>query len=156
MSRWSRRAWLQATLGAGVLLRTPLDAAAQAVDSRSQRPQAGDRFVFAEGAQQGQVVGPADVLRGKPPIKVYPFDPVSRTVRTLLQKGLLAKSKEQPRGKAELLELTTSGRALLKLDPTRELESILSGLGDEARTLLGDTLELLIHRQAQGFVAVAL
>ena len=51
MSRWSRRAWLQATLGAGVLLRTPLDAAAQAVDSRSQRPQAGDRFVFAEGAQ---------------------------------------------------------------------------------------------------------
>jgi len=81
LSRWSRRAWLRAALGAGVLLRTPLDAAAQAVDARSQRPQSGDRCVFAEGAQQGQVVGPADVLAGKPPIKAYPFDPVSRVVR---------------------------------------------------------------------------
>lgn len=72
--------------------------------------------------------------------------PVSRTVRTLLHKGLVAKAKDQPRGKAEILELTTSGRALLKLDPCRELESILSGLGDDARVLLGDTLETLIRR----------
>jgi DNA-binding MarR family transcriptional regulator len=72
--------------------------------------------------------------------------PVSRTVRTLLQKGLLAKSKDQPRGKAEILELTTSGRALLKFDPCRELESILSGLGDDARLMLSETLENLIHR----------
>jgi DNA-binding MarR family transcriptional regulator len=72
--------------------------------------------------------------------------PVSRTVRTLLKKGLLTKSKNQPRGKAELVELTTSGRALLRLDPYRELESILSGLGDEPRRMLGDTLETLIHR----------
>ena len=72
--------------------------------------------------------------------------PVSRTVRTLLQKGLLAKAKDQPRGKAEILELTASGRALLKLDPCRELESILSGFGEESRALLGSTLEHLIHR----------
>lgn len=72
--------------------------------------------------------------------------PVSRTVRTLLQKGLIAKAKEQPRGKAEILELTTSGRALLKLDPCRELESILSSLADEPRTLLAHTLETLIRR----------
>ena len=72
--------------------------------------------------------------------------PVSRTVRTLLQKGLLTKAKEQPRGKAEILELTTSGRALLRFDPCRELESILSGLGDDARVLLGETLETLIRR----------
>jgi DNA-binding MarR family transcriptional regulator len=72
--------------------------------------------------------------------------PVSRTVRTLLQKGLISKAKEQPRGKAEILELTASGRALLKLDPCRELEAILSGLGDEARVLLAHTLETLIHR----------
>lgn len=72
--------------------------------------------------------------------------PVSRTVRTLQQKGLLIKAKEQPRGKSEILELTTSGRALLKFDPCREIESILSGLGDDARLLLGDTLELLIRR----------
>ena len=72
--------------------------------------------------------------------------PVSRTVRTLLQKGLLVKCKNQPRGKAELLELTTSGRTLLKLDPCRELELILSSLEDDARLLLGETLENLIHR----------
>jgi DNA-binding MarR family transcriptional regulator len=81
--------------------------------------------------------------------------PVSRTVRTLLQKGLLQKSKEQPRGKAELLELTTSGRALLKFDPCRELESILSGLGDDARTLLGETLENLIHRLSLPMAKIA-
>jgi len=71
--------------------------------------------------------------------------PVSRTVRTLLQKGLLTKAKDQPRGKAEILELTASGRALLKFDPSRELEAILSALGDEARARFGDTLELLIR-----------
>ena len=72
--------------------------------------------------------------------------PVSRTVRTLLQKGLLAKSKDQPRGKAELLELTASGKALLKFDPCREIEIILGHLGDDARALLGDTLETLVRR----------
>ncbi|MBX9454571.1 MAG: hypothetical protein KL863_00315 [Rhizobium sp.] len=72
--------------------------------------------------------------------------PVSRTVRTLLQKGLLTKAREQPRGKAEILELTTSGRSLLKFDPSRELETILSSMGDDARILLGDTLDMLIRR----------
>lgn len=81
--------------------------------------------------------------------------PVSRTVRTLLQKGLLAKAKDQPRGKAEILELTTSGRALLKFDPCREIESILSGLGDDARILLGDTLQLLIHRLSLPLAKIA-
>ena len=81
--------------------------------------------------------------------------PVIRTVRTLLHKGLLAKSKDHPRGKAEILELTTSGRALLKFDPSRELESILSGLGDEARVLLGETLELLIHRLSLPLAKIA-
>jgi DNA-binding MarR family transcriptional regulator len=81
--------------------------------------------------------------------------PVSRTVRTLLQKGLLAKAKDQPRGKAEILELTTSGRALLKFDPCREIESILSGLSDDARILLGDTLQLLIHRLSLPLAKIA-
>ena len=80
---------------------------------------------------------------------------VSRTVRTLLHKGLISKAKEQPRGKAEILELTTSGRALLKLDPCRELESILSSLGDDARVLLGDTLETLIRRLSLPMAKIA-
>ena len=72
--------------------------------------------------------------------------PVSRTVRTLLAKGLLAKASQQPRGKAEILELTASGRALLKLDPCQEVESILSDLGEDAHAALGETLELIIRR----------
>lgn len=72
--------------------------------------------------------------------------PVSRTVRTLLQKGLLAKAKEQPRGKAEILELTASGRTLLKLDPCNEIEAILASLTDEARSALNNAMELLLHR----------
>lgn len=71
--------------------------------------------------------------------------PVSRTVRTLLHKGLLAKAKDQPRGKAEILELTSSGRAMLKLDPSHEIEAILSGVSDESRIVLGATLESLIR-----------
>jgi DNA-binding MarR family transcriptional regulator len=72
--------------------------------------------------------------------------PVSRTVRTLL---------DQPRGKAEILELTTSGRALLRFDPCRELESILSGLSGDARILLCDTLEMLIHRLSLPLTKIA-
>ena len=43
--------------------------------------------------------------------------PVSRTVRTLVQKGLLRKAAEQPKGRAELLELTEAGDLLLRKDP---------------------------------------
>jgi rieske iron-sulfur protein len=77
---WSRRALLRAAL-AGVLLQAPRHAAAQAADPRSQRPQVGDRFVFADGARRGQGIAPADLVAGKPPIMVYPVDPASRTVR---------------------------------------------------------------------------
>ena len=72
--------------------------------------------------------------------------PVSRTVRTLLAKGLLAKCKDQPRGKAEILELTDAGRTLLKLDPCREIEAILTSLSEDAQLMLSGTLELLIRR----------
>ena len=77
----SRRALLRAALGAGALLCAPLRAAAQPGDPRVQRPQAGDRFVFAAGERKGQVVAPADVAVGKPPITVYPLEPSTRVVR---------------------------------------------------------------------------
>ncbi len=75
--------------------------------------------------------------------------PVSRTVRTLIGKGLIRKSKEQPRGRAEWLELTEAGRALLADDPLEDVRKALSGLtgeqieamaiGLEAVARLGDT-----------------
>jgi len=78
---WSRRAVLQAALGAGVVLQTPGRASAQAVDPRTQRPQAGDRFAFADGARRGQTITPADLVAGTSPVMVYPVDPASGTVR---------------------------------------------------------------------------
>jgi rieske iron-sulfur protein len=46
-----------------------------------QRPQVGDRFVFAGFERIGHVVTPGDVPAGKPPLLVYPIDPSSRVVR---------------------------------------------------------------------------
>src|SRR5437667_2095158 len=76
-----RRAVLRAALGAGAFLCAPRRAGAQAGDLRTQRPQAGDRFVFAGGERIGQVITPGDLLAGKPPVMVYPIDPSSRVVR---------------------------------------------------------------------------
>jgi rieske iron-sulfur protein len=78
---WPRRALLRAALGAGVLLCAPRSSAAQASDPRAQRPQAGDRFVFAAGERKGQVIALEDLLAGKPPLLAYPADPGSNVVR---------------------------------------------------------------------------
>jgi rieske iron-sulfur protein len=78
---WPRRALLRAALGAGILLCAPRRATAQAGDPRMQRPQAGDRFVFAGGERIGRVITPGDLLAGMPPVTVYPIDPASRVVR---------------------------------------------------------------------------
>src|SRR3989475_8702638 len=80
-SGWPRRAVVRAALGAGAFLCAPRRAGAQAGDLRTQRPQAGDRFVFAGGERIGQVITPGDLLAGKPPVMVYPIDPSSRVVR---------------------------------------------------------------------------
>lgn len=76
-----RRALLRAALGAGVFLCAPRHAASQTADPRTQRPQAGDRFVFAGGERIGQIITPGDLLADKPPLMAYPSDPSSRVVR---------------------------------------------------------------------------
>src|SRR5437764_13052647 len=60
-SGWPRRALLRTALGAGIFLCAPRPAAAQAGDPRTQRPLAGDRFVFAGGARIGQVITLGDL-----------------------------------------------------------------------------------------------
>ena len=67
--------------------------------------------------------------------------PVSRTVRTLLLKGLLGKAEDQPKGRAELLELTEAGMDLLKSDPTLALEAALETLPQPERDSLARALE---------------
>lgn len=72
--------------------------------------------------------------------------PVSRTVRTLVQKGLLAKTAEQPKGRAELLELTSAGRAMLERDPTQAVEAVLSELAASEQACLARSLDLIVRR----------
>ena len=72
--------------------------------------------------------------------------PVSRTVRTLVQKGLLAKAAEQPKGRAELLELTTAGHAMLEQDPTLAVEAVISELGSSEQECFARSLELIVRR----------
>jgi rieske iron-sulfur protein len=80
-SGWPRRALLRAALGAAAFFCARRHAAAQTGDPRTQRPQAGDRFVFAAGQRIGQVISPGDLPVGRPPLLVYPVDPSTRVVR---------------------------------------------------------------------------
>ena len=75
-----RRALLKAAFGAGVALLLPDLAAAQS-DPRTQRPQEGDRFVFAGGERKGTAIALSDVPVRSTPINAYPQDPASATVR---------------------------------------------------------------------------
>jgi DNA-binding MarR family transcriptional regulator len=70
--------------------------------------------------------------------------PVSRTVRTLILKGLLAKAEVQPKGRAEALDLTPAGRKLLESDPTLELETVLVRLTEADQDATARALELVM------------
>lgn len=72
--------------------------------------------------------------------------PVSRTVRTLLQKGLLAKAAVQPKGRAEVLELTASGHRLMRSDPTIALEATIAKLDPADQEAFARALETVLRR----------
>jgi len=71
--------------------------------------------------------------------------PVSRTVRTLIQKKLVAKSKKQPSGRAEHLELTKAGRDMLERDPINGIIRAMDDLSPEEREALASALEQVIR-----------
>lgn len=76
--------------------------------------------------------------------------PVSRTVRTLISKGLLAKAEAQPRGRAEVLEVTASGRGLLVVDPNLALEKTIAGLDERDQDAMARALETILRRLPPG------
>ena len=76
--------------------------------------------------------------------------PVSRTVRTLITKGLLAKAEAQPRGRAEVLEVTAAGRTLLTSDPSLELETTLAALDERDQDAMARSLEAILRRLPAG------
>lgn len=77
---------------------------------------------------------------------------VARTVRTLITKGYLVKRGTIGRGRAEQLELTDRGLALLKKDPLRKVADALDGLGAEERQTLVRSLETAIKATMSGEV----
>lgn len=72
------------------------------------------------------------------------FGPVSRTVRTLIGKGLLRKAGSAGRGRAELLELSDEGFAMLGHDPLGRVVSALKSLDDGERLALATALEQIV------------
>jgi hypothetical protein len=49
--------------------------------TRSKRPQTGDLFAFFAGDHAGQVIKPADLKAGGPPVLAWPMEPKSKVLR---------------------------------------------------------------------------
>jgi rieske iron-sulfur protein len=78
---YARRTLLKAALGLGVGWPWHHGAMAQDTDPRHGRPQEGDRFVFATGERKGDLITPADLLLGGPPVMAFPMDAQTKIVR---------------------------------------------------------------------------
>ena len=70
---------------------------------------------------------------------------VSRTVRTLVERGLLERHPNPRNKKSDLISLTTAGRDTLKTDPQAALAGILDKLSIEDRTSLADILQVVVQ-----------
>lgn len=70
---------------------------------------------------------------------------VSRTVRTLIERGLLERQPNPRSRKSDLIFLTQAGRATLKTDPQAALAGILDKLSPEDRGSLADILQMLVQ-----------
>ncbi len=79
--------------------------------------------------------------------------PVSRTVRTLLQKKLVRKADRQPVGRAEHLEITPEGRAILADDPIKGVAEALEQLSAMEREALASALEAVIRAASEAWPA---
>ncbi len=75
--------------------------------------------------------------------------PVSRTVRTLVQKGLLRKAPVQPKGRAELLQLSEAGQALMAQDPSLPLQEALDSIEARDRESFARSLEAILRRMSK-------
>ncbi len=72
--------------------------------------------------------------------------PVSRTVRTLLHKGMLAKSALRSGSRAVVMELTDTGRELMRCDPTIALEAAIGELDAWEQEAFVSALEVVLRR----------
>jgi rieske iron-sulfur protein len=76
-----RRRLLQATLATGFVASFSRYAEAAPKSAKNERPQEGDRFVFASGDKEGTEIKPDDLQQGGPQVLAWPMDPETKTVR---------------------------------------------------------------------------
>ena len=93
----ARRALLKVALGLGMSLPLVRAAGGQDADARKARPQKDDRFVFRDGAREGQIVALADLRSGGPPITAYPIDPRTKIIAQRLAPEPGAADPARPR-----------------------------------------------------------
>lgn len=54
---------------------------AQGPNPAKARPHVGDQFVFAVGDRQDELITPAELMAGGPPVLAYPMDPQAKVIR---------------------------------------------------------------------------
>jgi Rieske Fe-S protein len=77
----ARRCFLKAAVVAGLGLAAVDETTGEGSSAADERPQAGDRFVFAEGDHEGSEIKPGDLPLGGPQVMAWPKDPKSGVVR---------------------------------------------------------------------------
>jgi len=71
--------------------------------------------------------------------------PVARTVRTLVEKGLLARAANPSSRRADLIAVTVAGKELLKRDPRAAVAGAVDSLTPDQREVMAIAMESLLH-----------
>jgi len=71
--------------------------------------------------------------------------PVARTVRTLVDKGLLARAANPLSRRADLIAVTATGQVLLQKDPRMMIAQAIEAMAAQERESLASALETLIY-----------
>ena len=70
--------------------------------------------------------------------------PVARTVRTLVDKGLLARVANPKSRRADLITVTVQGQAILNKDPRRLIADVIGNITADQRESLALGMEALV------------
>ena len=70
--------------------------------------------------------------------------PVARTVRTLVEKGLLARAANPSSRRADLIAVTSAGQVLLKRDPRAAVAAAVESMPLDQREVLAVGMETLL------------
>jgi DNA-binding MarR family transcriptional regulator len=89
---------------------------------------------------------PARTATGLSRFQGMSIGPVARTVRTLVEKGYLARRPNPRSRRADLLEVTPTGRALLERDPRQQVVIAVDALTAAEREGLAEGLEAVLRQ----------